>query len=93
MIATDSTAEIGFQATQLISDAEEPLSVLKQISQNFPKYATLLARRVTVDPELVKELDRNQIKAQGGVSMAWLNGVVVPETDMNPFAYVVHSSA
>ncbi|OCH94043.1 glycosyltransferase family 24 protein [Obba rivulosa] len=85
-LTPDELLEIGFQATQLISEAEEPLSVLKQLVQNFPKYATTLARRVAVDLDLVEELSRNQIKAQGGVSMAWLNGVVVPENEMNPFA-------
>lgn len=80
--------EIGLQAAQIISDAEEPLSILKQLSQNFPRYATPLARQVTVDEELAEEVESNQAIARGGTSVAWLNGVQLTEKDMNPFAYV-----
>lgn len=37
---------------------------------------------------LEEEIANNQVKAQGGVSMVWLNGVVIPETDWNPFSCV-----
>ena len=81
-------AGIGLQAAQIISDAEEPLAILKQLSQNFPKYATSLARQVTVDTELEEEMENNQVVVRGGLNVAWLNGVQLTEKDMNPFAYV-----
>ncbi|KAI0948225.1 hypothetical protein AcW1_009797 [Taiwanofungus camphoratus] len=84
-LTEDELLDIGLQAAQLIYNAEEPLSTLKQLSQNFPKYATSLARRVTIDPDLLDEVEENQIKAQGGASVAWLNGMVIHERDMNPF--------
>lgn len=80
--------QIGLQSTQLVYDSEDPLATLKQISQNFPKYATAIARRVTVQPELEEEVQSNNAKAQPGVNMVWLNGLVVQETEMNPFSYV-----
>ncbi|KAI0696066.1 glycosyltransferase family 24 protein [Cytidiella melzeri] len=78
--------QIGFQAAQLLYDSEDALATLLQISQNFPKYASAVARRVTVDPELEEEIQSNHAKAQPGVNMVWLNGMVVPETDMNAFS-------
>lgn len=88
ILLTQYHSEIGLQAAQIISDAEEPLSILKQLSQNFPRYATSLARQVTVDAELAEEVENNQAIARGGTSVAWLNGVQLTEKDMNPFAYV-----
>ena len=78
--------QIGLQCTQLVYDSEEPLATLKQLSQNFPKYATTIARRVTVSNELEEEVQSNHAKAQPGVNMVWLNGLAVSEADMNPFS-------
>lgn len=76
---------IGLQAAQLISDSSEPLTTLTQLSQNFPKYATSLARRVFVNSSVSDELHVNSLKAQGGINLFWLNGAVVEHKDTNPF--------
>lgn len=88
--------DIGLQATQLIYDAEEPrarLATLKQLAQNFPRFAGALARRVTVNESLLNEVAENQAKAPGGANAIWLNGAAIEEKDMNPFAYVAHCRA
>ncbi|TCD67335.1 hypothetical protein EIP91_000256 [Steccherinum ochraceum] len=93
---------IGLQSAQLIydstnqdlEDASTPptrdpinaLKTLKQLAQYFPKYASTLARRVTVDAGLQSEVAQNGQKVQGGANAAWLNGVVLQEKDMNPFS-------
>lgn len=81
-------ADLGIQATQLIRDAEEPLSALKHLTQNFPKYAASLARRVSVDKEVLQETELNLLQTHPGVNSLWLNGLQVMERDMNPFACV-----
>ncbi|RPD60390.1 glycosyltransferase family 24 protein [Lentinus tigrinus ALCF2SS1-7] len=78
--------EIDLQAAQLIYDAEDKLAALKHLAQNFPRYAGALARRVSVEQELVDELAANQPRARGGVNVAWLNGVTLDEKDINPFS-------
>lgn len=88
-LTPDELLQIGFQSAQLFYDSDNALATLKHLSQNFPKYASAVARRVTVNPELEEEIQGNHAKAQPGVSMVWLNGVIVPETDMNPFSYVL----
>ncbi|EIW54691.1 glycosyltransferase family 24 protein [Trametes versicolor FP-101664 SS1] len=80
--------DIGLQATQLVYDAEEPharLATLKQLAQNFPRFAGALARRVTVNESLLNEVAENQAKAPGGANAIWLNGAAIEEKDMNPF--------
>jgi UDP-glucose:glycoprotein glucosyltransferase len=81
-------SEIGNQVAQLISDSPNALTTLKQLSQDFPKYAASVAKRVVTKAELRGEIDRNSMVAQPGVSAVWLNGASVPETKMNPFSYV-----
>ena len=79
---------LGMQASQLLYDAgnSDAIGVLKRLSQDFPKYALDISRRVTHDTKLEEEVLQNNMKAQGGVSMAWLNGVPIPEADWNPFS-------
>lgn len=79
-----SMLEIGLQATQLIADSSEPLATLTRLSQNFPKYATSLARRVVVNSSLETEIHENSLKAQGGTNLFWINGAAIPEKDVNP---------
>lgn len=80
-----SLLEIGFQSGQLIRDSSNQIQTLKELSQNFPKYATALARRVTTDPALVEEVLANHLKAAPGINMVWHNGAMVDEKHMNPY--------
>ncbi|KAF5378749.1 hypothetical protein D9615_006978 [Tricholomella constricta] len=84
-LTEDELHNIGSQATQLIADSSEPLIVLTRLSQNFPKYATSLGRRVVVNASLEAEIQANSLKAQGGTRMFWLNGAIVPDKDIHPF--------
>lgn len=79
-------SEIGVQAAQLIFDSPNALTTLKQLSQDFPKYATSIARRVVPKTELRNEIRSNGMRAQFGVNAVWLNGASIPETQMNPFS-------
>ena len=73
---------------KLISASPNPLQTLLELSQNFPKYATALARRVTFEDELQEEILGNHAKAQAGINAVWLNGAGVDEKFMNPYSYV-----
>ncbi|KDQ52084.1 hypothetical protein JAAARDRAFT_489658 [Jaapia argillacea MUCL 33604] len=85
-LVEDELLAIGIQATQLITSSTNPLTTLTKLTQNFPSYASLLARRVVVDQELDQEIRNNQVgKVQGGISAMWLNGGVVGEGEVNPF--------
>jgi UDP-glucose:glycoprotein glucosyltransferase len=79
-------SEIGLRAAQLIHDSSNPLKTLKSLSQDFPKYAASVARRVVIGSELRDEVRLNSRKAQAGVNAVWLNGASVSETQMNPFS-------
>ena len=79
-------AELGVQAVQIIADSSEPLTVLSHLSQNFPKYATSLARRVVANKNVIQELHNNSLKVQKGFNVFWFNGVPTEARDVNPFA-------
>ncbi|KAJ3505081.1 hypothetical protein NLJ89_g7601 [Agrocybe chaxingu] len=93
MTAPDSTVpltaeelqELGTQAAQLIAESSDPLLTLTHLSQNFPKYAASLARRVVANQSITDELHDNSLRAQRGVNVFWLNGLQVDQKDVHPF--------
>lgn len=84
-LTTEELGELGAQAAQIIASSSDPLNALINLSQNFPKYATSLARRVVVNSSISEELHSNSLKAQRGVNMFWVNGLQVEAKDVNPF--------
>ena len=87
-LTPDELSAIGIQAAQLIADASDPLATLKHLAQNFPRYASALARRVTISPDVLEEIAENQPRARAGVNLVWLNGIALEEKDLTPFGYV-----
>jgi UDP-glucose:glycoprotein glucosyltransferase len=77
--------EIGVQAAQLIADSPNALNTLKRLSQDFPKYAASISRRVVTKSEIRDEIQANSRKARPGINALWLNGANVEDTQMNPF--------
>lgn len=82
----EADIEIGIQAAQLLSDSRCVLTALEQLSQNFPKYASSVARRVTPKQELKEEIEKNSRLAQPGLSAVWLNGLQLQDTQVSPLA-------
>ncbi|KAH6896286.1 UDP-glucose:glycoprotein glucosyltransferase-domain-containing protein [Coprinopsis sp. MPI-PUGE-AT-0042] len=83
-LTLEELAGLGPQAVQLIADSEQPLETFIRLSQDFPKYAASLARRVVANESVVEELRENAVKARGGVNMLWLNGKPVEAHDVEP---------
>ena len=81
----DFMQEIGILATQLVCESETPLRTLKQLVQDFPRYATSLSRRVVPRSSLQEEVASNSHKIQSGANAVWLNGAPVSADDMNPY--------
>lgn len=89
-LTNEELTALGFKTSQVILESPNPLTTLKQLSQNFPKYATSISHRVNpLNESIVVALGENMRKVQSGANMVWLNGRPVQATDMNPFAYVV----
>ncbi|KAF9513801.1 glycosyltransferase family 24 protein [Hydnum rufescens UP504] len=76
---------LGTKATHLIVNSPQPVTLLRQLSQNFPKFASTLARRVkSPPPEVIEETDLKRIQFQADFNGVWLDGLLIPEADLNP---------
>ena len=61
------------------------MNTLAQLSQNFPKYATSLARRVTVNTTVEAEIEANTGTLSRGLNVLWVNGIQTQPKDSQPF--------
>jgi UDP-glucose:glycoprotein glucosyltransferase len=84
-ITNSFSAALGANAAQIIAESSDPLNILTQLSQNFPKYATTLARRVSANESITEELHANSLRVQQGLNAMWLNGLQVDAKDVHPF--------
>ncbi|KAF8524348.1 UDP-glucose:Glycoprotein glucosyltransferase-domain-containing protein [Hysterangium stoloniferum] len=84
----EEISSIPVKATQLIMSSPDPLQALTHLSQNFPKYAISVARRVVPDDALSNELQGNWNKIPQGFNAAWLNGMVLQNSDVNIFGLI-----
>ncbi|TFK19735.1 hypothetical protein FA15DRAFT_759842 [Coprinopsis marcescibilis] len=83
-LTKEEIEDLGAKAAQLIASSPSPLDTLLQLSQDFPRYATSLARRVSANSSISDELHANSLKAKRGVNVLWLNGVAVENHDVEP---------
>ncbi|KAF8644943.1 hypothetical protein AX16_008171 [Volvariella volvacea WC 439] len=91
-LTDDEIRDLGYNAVQLLSHSPKPLLTLTQLSQNFPKYSTALARSIRFNDSISSELTTNSYKAPGGINMLWLNGASLQDSTggaevntLNPF--------
>lgn len=77
--------KLGFKAAQYIAKSKEPLAVLNQLVQDFPKYAKSVSE-LGVDTEFEQEIMDNQLNfLRTGMSAVWLNGKGLEYSQMDPF--------
>lgn len=67
-------SDLGLQASQQITRSSDPFLLLRDFSQNMPRYAIPLAK-MKVDPDLMKEIDENQKTFRAGTNWMLINGV------------------
>ncbi|KAH7345399.1 UDP-glucose:glycoprotein glucosyltransferase-domain-containing protein [Rhizoctonia solani] len=88
-------SSLPLRATHLVMSSEDPLKALSHLSQNFPKHVVSVARRwdtgrteelKTKHDSVEAEVQANMHMVAGAGNMVWLNGVALPETDLNPFS-------
>jgi UDP-glucose:glycoprotein glucosyltransferase len=84
-----SLVALGYKATHFIASSADPLRTMSQLAQNFPKYATAIARRVTLTEDFKYELMGNNFLVQGGLNAIWFNGGNSPIADITPLRYVI----
>ncbi|KAG2188930.1 hypothetical protein INT44_004072 [Umbelopsis vinacea] len=84
-LAAGQIKDLGVKAAEFILDSKDALSTLKQLSQDFPKYANSLTE-VEVNQTLIKEISSNQaFGVRPGMNAMWLNGISLDADQIDPY--------
>lgn len=78
--------ELGYQASQRILSASQPLKLMREISQNFPTLAPSLTK-VKLSETFKRELQEG-LGFEPGKSLVLVNGRMVEPETINPFKYI-----
>lgn len=79
--------DLGLQASQRILQAADPLSLMVEISQNFPVLASSLSR-LHVDPDLRERVTNNQKVVPSRMSLMLLNGMPVDVDELDLYEFL-----
>ena len=89
-LTTTELASIGVDAASYITNQEDPFNALLKVSNNFPKYSSVIAGR-NATPEFMKEYKSNRAAfLPQGYNVLWINGAQVQPREINAFSLLEH---
>jgi len=89
-LSESELARLGINAANYVTKSERPLDTLLKITQDFPKYSSLLASR-DASPEFMAEHTANrEILLPSGYTVMWINGVQMDPRKMDAFSVLYH---
>jgi UDP-glucose:glycoprotein glucosyltransferase len=89
-LSKDDVADLGLKAASFVMKSEQPMETLMKLIQDFPKYSsTIVAHNATEEFITENERNRNEL-LPSGYNIIWINGVQIPNRDVNPFALLEH---
>jgi UDP-glucose:glycoprotein glucosyltransferase len=81
---------LGLKSAAYVMDSTDPLETLIKMSQNFPKYSSIVASH-DHSGEMVQEIRHNRMKMlPGGYNAMWINGVQMDSRQIDAFSLLEH---
>ena len=89
-LSESELSRLGINAASYVTKSERPLDTLLKITQDFPKYSSLLASR-NASPEFILEHRANrEVLLPPGYSIMWINGVQLDPRKIDAFSVLDH---
>ncbi|KAI0189575.1 UDP-glucose:glycoprotein glucosyltransferase [Xylaria flabelliformis] len=87
-LATSELAGLGLNTGSFIMESDDPFQTLIKLTQDFPKFSTSVAARNATDAFIMEHRQNREVAAPGGINVLWMNGVQLPERQVNPFTLI-----
>ncbi|KAF2478130.1 UDP-glucose:glyco protein glucosyltransferas-like protein [Lindgomyces ingoldianus] len=89
-LSASEVSNLGLNAASFVMKSENPLDTLLKLVQDFPKHSSAIVNHNASD-EFVKEHTANRDQLlPSGYNILWINGVQIPNRDINPFSLLEH---
>lgn len=87
-LATSELAGLGLNTGSFIMESDDPFETLIKLTQDFPKFSTSVAARNATDTFVTEHRRNREVAAPAGINALWMNGVQLPERQVNPFTLI-----
>jgi UDP-glucose:glycoprotein glucosyltransferase len=89
-LSSSEVSKLAVKAASFVMKSEQPFDTLVRLVQDFPKHSSAIAAH-NISEEFVKEHEGNRNKLlPSGYNIMWINGVQIPNRDINPFHLLEH---
>ncbi|CAG8939330.1 unnamed protein product [Penicillium salamii] len=89
-LSASEVNRLGLKSAAYVMDSTDPLETLIKMSQNFPKYSSIVASH-DHSGELAQEIRHNRVKMlPGGYNAMWINGVQMDTQQIDAFTLLEH---
>lgn len=89
-LSSSEVSRLGLNTAQYVADSKDPLDTLVKLSQDFPKYSSMIAAH-NISDNLQREIRTNRLEMlPPGVNALWINGVQIDPRQIDAFFLVDH---
>ncbi|KAJ5499676.1 UDP-glucose:Glycoprotein Glucosyltransferase [Penicillium expansum] len=89
-LSSSEVTRLGLNSASYVMDSSDPLATLIKMSQNFPKYSSIVAAHNSTG-EMAQEIRHNRLKIlPGGSNAMWINGVQMDTQQIDAFSLLEH---
>ncbi|KAJ5628844.1 hypothetical protein N7490_011072 [Penicillium lividum] len=89
-LSASEVSRLGWNTAAYVLDSENPLDTLIKLSQNFPKYSSVVAAHNATVP-LKREIRANRARMiAAGANAMWINGVQIDQRQIDAFSLLDH---
>ncbi|KAF2268500.1 hypothetical protein CC78DRAFT_510304 [Lojkania enalia] len=89
-LSASEVSDLGLNAASFVMKSDQPLDTLLKLVQDFPKHSSAIVAH-NASEEFIKEHEANREQLlPAGYNVIWINGVQIPQRDVNPFTLLEH---
>ncbi|OQE15217.1 hypothetical protein PENFLA_c033G04983 [Penicillium flavigenum] len=89
-LSSSEVTRLGLNSASYVMDSSDPLGTLIKMSQNFPKYSSVVAAHNSTG-EMAQEIRHNRLRMlPGGYNAMWINGVQMDTQQIDAFSLLEH---
>ncbi|KAF1916336.1 UDP-glucose:glyco protein glucosyltransferas-like protein [Ampelomyces quisqualis] len=89
-LSKDEVSNLGLKAASFIMESDQPMDTLLKLVQDFPKYSSIIANYNASESFLQEHKSNRELLLPTGFNMIWVNGVQIPNRDVNPYSLLAH---
>jgi UDP-glucose:glycoprotein glucosyltransferase len=89
-LSKDDVTNLGLKAASFVMKSDQPFDTLLKLVQDFPKHSSAISGHNASDEFLDEHVSNRKQLLPEGYNIIWMNGLKVPDRDINPFTLLEH---